>query len=109
MTCAGIGCGRATRILELLPRQGIRYPGPGKNWTQRHHEWLTRLRFEDRAAALTLADCLTAPQSIDQRATALEATIAQMAMSGERGQAIAHLRCFRGVDAHGRRPLRGDR
>jgi transposase len=86
------------RILKLLLRQGIEYQGRGKNWTQRHHEWLTQLRFEDRAAAVTLADYLAALQSLDQRATALEAAIAEMAESGPWAQTIARLRCFRGID-----------
>ena len=33
------------RLGKLLLRQGLRYPGPGADWTQRHHEWLAKLHF----------------------------------------------------------------
>ncbi|MGE5281358.1 MAG: IS110 family transposase [Chloroflexota bacterium] len=86
------------RILTLLLRQGLRYPGPGHNWTQRHHDWLGQIRFEDRAAQTTLLDYLGALHSLNQRATVLEATIAELAASGPFAEQIARLRCFRGID-----------
>jgi transposase len=86
------------RVLKLLLRQGLHYPGPGHNWTERHLQWLAGLRFEDRAAQTTLLDYLAALYSLDQRATVLEATIAELAESGPRAQTIARLRCFRGID-----------
>jgi len=86
------------RILKLLLRQGIEYRGRGKNWTQCHHEWLEQLRFDDRAGQTTLVDYLSALHSLDQRATVLETTIAELAMSGPRAETIARLRCFRGID-----------
>lgn len=86
------------RLQKLLLRQSLRYPGPGANWTQRHFEWLGRLRFEDRAAQTTFLDYLTGIQGLDQRASALEATIAELAMSGPHAEQIARLRCFRGID-----------
>jgi transposase len=86
------------RLGKLLLRHGLRYPGPGANWTQRHHEWLGRLRFSDQAAQTTFIDYLSAIQGLDQRASALEATIAEMAESGPHASTIARLRCFRGID-----------
>lgn len=86
------------RILKLLLRQGLRYPGPGNNWTQRHHDWLGQIRFDDRAAQATLLDYLGALHSINQRAEVLEATIAELAASGPLAGQIARLRCFRGID-----------
>jgi transposase len=86
------------RLQKLLLRQGLRYPGPGVNWTQRHHDWLAGLRFDDRAVQTTLVDYLAAVQGLDQRATVLEATIAELAASGPFAEQVARLRCFRGID-----------
>jgi transposase len=41
---------------------------------------------------------LTALHSLNQRATVLEATIAELAASGSYAEQIARLRCFRGID-----------
>ena len=86
------------RISTLLLRHGLRYPGPGHNWTQRHHDWLGAIRFSDRAAQTTLLDYLTALHSLNQRATVLEETIAELGASGSYAEQIARLRCFRGID-----------
>ena len=86
------------RIGKLLLRHGLRYPGPGANWTQRHHEWLGRLHFSDPAAQTTFIDYLAAIQGLDQRAGVLEARIAELAESGSYASTIARLRCFRGID-----------
>jgi transposase len=86
------------RLSKLLLRHGLRYPGPGSNWTQRHHEWLGRLRFDDRAAQTTFIDYLSALHGLDHRASMLEATIAELAATGAHATTIARLRCFRGID-----------
>lgn len=86
------------RMQKLLLRRGLRYPGEGANWTQRHHEWLGALRFADRASQSTFLDYLTALQSLDHRAAELEATIAELAQSSSLAPTIARLRCFRGID-----------
>jgi transposase len=86
------------RLQKLLLRQSLRYPGPGANWTQRHHDWLAKLSFSDRAAQTTFLDYLTAVQGLDQRASVLEATIAELAISGPHAEQVARLRCFRGIN-----------
>lgn len=86
------------RILTMLLRHGLRYPGPGHNWTQRHHDWLGQIRFADRAAQATLLDYLSALHSLNQRASVLEATIGELAVDGPYTAQVARLRCFRGID-----------
>ncbi len=44
------------RLSDFLRRRGVRFEGPGNSWTIRHHRWLRRLAFEDRASEATFAD-----------------------------------------------------
>jgi transposase len=44
------------RLSHFLRRRGLRYDGPGKNWTQAHRAWLRRFEFSDRASSVTFAD-----------------------------------------------------
>lgn len=86
------------RMLKFLLRHGLRYPGKGENWTERHREWLIGLRFIDPAASATFLDYLAALHGLEQRAQLLESTIAELAGKGEHAETIARLRCFRGID-----------
>jgi transposase len=86
------------RLGKLLLRHGLRYPGPGGNWTQAHLEWLGALRFSDSAAAATFTDYLSAIEGLEQRRGFLEHTIAELAPQGPHAETIARLRCFRGID-----------
>jgi transposase len=86
------------RMLKFLLRHGLRYPGKGENWTERHREWLIGLRFIDPAATATFLDYLAAIQGLDQRAELLESSIAELAEGGPHSTTIARLRCFRGID-----------
>lgn len=86
------------RLSKLLLRHELRYPGPGGNWTQRHHDWLGRLRFEDPASRATFIDYLGAVQALEQRRGVLDGAIAELAEEGAHAETIARLRCFRGID-----------
>jgi transposase len=86
------------RLSHFLRRRGLRFEGPGNAWTVRHHQWLRRLRFDDRASEATLADYLSAVDALRQRRSALEATLAELAPSSPWAETIARLRCFRGID-----------
>jgi transposase len=86
------------RLSKLLLRQGLRYPGPGVNWTRRHHDWLAGLRFEERAVRATFVDYLAAIEALEQRRGVLEKTIAELAMSGPFAEQVERLRCFKGID-----------
>jgi transposase len=86
------------RLSKLLLRHELRFPGPGKSWTRGHHEWLGRLRFDDRAAETTFIDYLGAVQALQQRRGVLEEAIAELATECPHAETIARLRCFRGID-----------
>ena len=86
------------RLAKLLLRHELRYPGPGKNWTKSHLQWLGSLSFADPASAATFTDYLSAIEGLEQRRGHLEATIAGLAAHGPHAETIARLRCFRGID-----------
>jgi transposase len=86
------------RLSKLLLRQGVVYPGSGKNWTQRHYQWLGGLGFEERAVRVTFTDYLAAVEALEQRRVGLETAIAELAMSGPFAEQVERLRCFKGID-----------
>jgi transposase len=79
-------------------RHSIRYPGPGRNWTENHRKWLGRLCFDDRATEATFIDYLSAVEALGQRRVFLDQTIAELVPESPHAELIARLRCFRGVD-----------
>lgn len=86
------------RLGKLLLRRGLRYPGPGKNWTQRHRRWLAGLVFDDEASTATFVDYLAAVTALEQRRATLGAEIERLWPESPHAQTIARLRCFRGID-----------
>jgi transposase len=90
--------GDLMRARHRLSKLLLRYPGPGGNWTQRHHDWLGKLRFDDLADQTTFIDYLGAVQALEQRRWVLEEAITELAREGPHAETIARLRCFRGID-----------
>lgn len=86
------------RLSHLLRRRGLRFAGPGNNWTVRHRAWLRALDFDDRASKVTFADYLAAVDALEQRRGGLEQTMAELAPESPFAETIARLRCFRGID-----------
>lgn len=86
------------RLSKLLLRRAIRYSGPGKAWTKRHHDWLGSLEFADRASEATFRDYLVAVDALTQRRGALDREIEQLWPDSPWAAEIARLRCFRGID-----------
>jgi transposase len=86
------------RLSKLLLRHELRYPGPGGNWTQKHHDWLGGLGFEDPAAQTTFIDYLGAVQALEQRRGVLDEAITELVKESSHAETIARLRCFRGID-----------
>lgn len=87
------------RLSKLLLRRGLRYPGPGKAWTQRHGDWLRGLDFEDEATELTFRDYLAAVDALTQRRGTLDRAIERLWPESPFAREIARLRCFRGIDS----------
>ncbi|MGH2803340.1 MAG: IS110 family transposase [Thermoleophilaceae bacterium] len=86
------------RLGKLLLRRAIRYPGPGKSWTQRHRAWLGQLDFEDEASRATFDDYLAAVAALEQRRQTLDTAIERLWPSSPHAATIARLRAFRGID-----------
>lgn len=86
------------RLSKLLLRRGLRYPGPGKNWTERHRKWLARLDFADPASTAAFSDYLAAVAALEQRRDTLESEIERLWPDSPHAVAISRLRAFRGVD-----------
>lgn len=86
------------RLSKLLLRRGIRYPGPGKNWTRAHRDWLGRLEFSDEPSRVTFADYLASVEALGQRRSTLDAAIERCWSQSPHAQTIARLRAFRGID-----------
>jgi hypothetical protein len=86
------------RLGNLLLRREIYWEGPGEAWSRRHRSWLTSVRFSDHASQATLADYLHAHDVLIARRDQVEADLAKVAVSAPCAQAVARLRCLRGID-----------
>ena len=86
------------RLSHFLRRRGLRFGGPGKNWTHAHRAWLRGPEFSDRASELTFADYLAAVDAICQRRDTVDQALEQLAPDSPWAETIARLRCFRGID-----------
>jgi transposase len=86
------------RLGKLCLRRGLRFGGPGANWSRAHRRWLRGLRFEDPPSRVAFGDYLAAVEALEQRRGALDQAIAELAPSSPWAETIARLRCFRGID-----------
>jgi transposase len=86
------------RLLSLLLRRDLRYPGREGTWTRAHRLWLEGLIFDDDASRVVHADYLAAYLALETRRGALDAQIAHEAEHGIYSATVARLRCFRGID-----------
>ena len=86
------------RMGKLLLRHDVRYDGTSDTWSHRHRQWLSMVRLPERGAQATLLDYLGAIDALIIRRDQLEATIAELAPLSPWAEAIARLRCMRGID-----------
>jgi transposase len=86
------------RLSHFLRRRGLRFDGPGKNWTRPHRRWLGALEFDDRASAVTFADYLAGVVAIEQRRDSVDQALEELAPESPWAPTVARLRCFRGID-----------
>jgi transposase len=86
------------RMGKLLLRHDVRYDGTSDTWSHRHRQWLSMVRLPERGAQATLLDYLGAIDALIIRRDQLEATIAELAPRSPWAEAIARLRCMRGID-----------
>ena len=86
------------RLGKQLLRHGIRFDGPGHNWTRRHLEWLAGVRLPDQAAHAAMSDYLDAVRSLMVRRERLEREISALVPDSPWARDVARLRCLRGID-----------
>jgi transposase len=86
------------RLSKLLLRRGWRWYGTQKAWSRGHRLWLRSLELEQNADQLVLEEYLLAIDQVEQRLASLEQRVAEAAQLPAYAQAVAALRCFRGLD-----------
>jgi transposase len=84
------------RLSKLLLRHEVRFAG--RAWTERHRAWLSSIELDEHAAQATLLDYLGAVEALLHRRRELERQIAAAVPTAPWAQAVARLRCLRGVD-----------
>ena len=63
------------RLLKFLLRRGCAPPQGMRSWTDKHHEWMMKLKFEQRALEETLTDYTTEADHQRDRVARLERAI----------------------------------
>ncbi len=86
------------RLSKFLLRREIRFEGPGKNWTERHLQWLAKLEFDDPAAQATFEDYRGAVEALLHRRGELERRIEGLIPTSPWATEVGRLRCLRGVE-----------
>ncbi len=80
----------------MLLRRGLRYEA-GSTWTDRHIDWIVRLKFDDLASRMVVGEYVNAVQQLHRRRKDLEATIEDLLPSAPFASTAYRLRCFRGL------------
>ncbi|MCA1701068.1 MAG: IS110 family transposase [Actinobacteria bacterium] len=84
------------RLSKFLLRRGLRFGA--RQWTQPHLRWLGRLTFDDALSQAVFVDYLCAVEALVQRRRALIGVLEEAVPESSHAEAIARLRCFRGID-----------
>ncbi len=84
------------RLSKFLLRRGLRFSG--RQWTQPHERWLRSHSFDDMPSRAAFVDYLCAVDALAQRRRVLIDALEQAAPESAHAEAIARLRCFRGID-----------
>lgn len=84
------------RLRNFFQRHGRVF---GKRlWSKEHEEWVKAQRFEEGAAQQTLETYLRTLDEAKGSLAELEREITVLAESGDYGEAVKYLRCFKGID-----------
>ena len=85
------------RLMKLLLRQGRVYRET-KSWGVNHRKWLNAQSFELPALQMTLETYRQVVQEAEQRLTALDERIGQLAKLEPYRTPVSYLRCLKGID-----------
>lgn len=82
---------------KLLLCRGVRYPGPGKPWTQAYRRWLRQLALpgRDQQALCTHLALLDTKQGL---LDGLDQQLDALAQEAPHREVVGRLRCLRGID-----------
>ena len=84
------------RLGKMLLRRGMIWSRG--NWTQAHHAWLGKIRFDHPADQVVFQDYLLAIQHLEERLKGLDRAL-EAVVEQERYQApVGALKCFQGID-----------
>jgi transposase len=86
------------RLSKLLLRHDVRYEDTTSRWGERHRRWLAQIDLGQPGAQATLTDYVGAVEALELRRGTLEAAIAQLVPDTPCAEAVARLRCLRGID-----------
>jgi len=86
------------RVSKLLLRYGRVWPSDRGTWTQEHHHWLRRQRFDDPNLELAYLDALAAVDALMRRRDLLDQRLLVAAQDADVAAAVARLRAFRGIN-----------
>jgi transposase len=86
------------RIKSFLLRQGRHYPGARASWSGKYEAWLSAQQFNEPAVQAAFLHLLSAHSVRRAQLDAIDAEITEAAELPHLAPAVAHLRCFRGID-----------
>jgi transposase len=86
------------RLSKFLLRRAARWTHGRKMWTVAHRQWLRGLRLEHTADQDILDDHLLALEQNAGRLAALDEKLTHWSTQEPYAEAVAWLRCFRGID-----------
>jgi transposase len=84
------------RLGKLLLRRGLIWSR--NNWTQAHHAWLEKIRFDHPADQLVFQDYLLAIQHLEERLKGLDQALEALVKEDRYRSPVGALRCFQGID-----------
>ena len=85
------------RLLKFVLRHGYAFT-EGRNWTQKHLEWLNSLRFDIPHEERVFTELFSEIARHQDRVEALDAELEKVAEEAPYKEPVGHLRCFRGID-----------
>lgn len=85
------------RLLAFLLRYGLVYR-EGRNWARPHLRWLRTLKFELPLQQAAFQEYLAMVELYDERVSAIERQVLDVADRPEHREVVGRLRCLHGID-----------
>ena len=85
------------RLSKLLLRRGRIYTA-GKQWTQRHQQWMASQVWEEAADGVVFEEYRLGISQLEDRLHELDARVEESSVRDPYREPVGWLRCFRGID-----------